>query len=144
MLLLKDGTTNYADDNTPYSRRNGIHNVIYGLEQASDILSKWFIGNNLKTNLDKYHVLFGETTETQLIVENVPNASSSCEKLLGIKIDQKRSFESHADSLCKKTVKNSMHGTDDLFFKVETKKIIIKRIYYSPILLCTSYLDVLF
>ena len=37
MLLLKDGTTNYAGDNTPYSRGNGIHNVIYGLEQASDI-----------------------------------------------------------------------------------------------------------
>ena len=64
MLLLKDGTTNYAGDNTPYSRGNGIHNVIDGLEQASDILSKWFIGNNLKTNLDKYHVLFSETTGT--------------------------------------------------------------------------------
>ena len=109
MLLLKDGTTNYADDNTSYSRGNRIHNVIYGLEQASDILSKWFIGNNLKTNLDKYHVIFNETTETQLIVENVPTASSSCEKLLGIKIDQKLSFESHAHSICKKTVKNSMH-----------------------------------
>ena len=40
--------------------------------------------------------------------------------------------------------KTQCTGTDDLFFKVQTKKIIIRRIYYSPILLCTSYLDVLF
>ena len=72
------------------------------LERASYILSKWFIDNYLKANPDKYHVLLSETSETQLIVENVPIASSSCEKLLGIKIDQKLSLEPHVDSLCKK------------------------------------------
>ena len=102
MFLLEDGSANYADDNTPYSTGNGIHNIISDLEQASDILSKWFIDNYLKANPDKYHVLLSETSETQLIVENVPIASSCCEKLLGIKIDQKLSFEPHVDSLCKK------------------------------------------
>ena len=43
------------------------------------------------------------SSDTQLTVENVPVASSSCEKLLGIKIDQKLSFEPHVESLCKKT-----------------------------------------
>ena len=43
MFLPKDGIANYADDNTPYSTGNGIHNVIFDLEQALDILSKWFI-----------------------------------------------------------------------------------------------------
>ena len=102
MFLPIDGNANYADDNTPYSTGNGIQNVMSDLEQASDILSKWFIDNYLKANPDKYHVLLNETSETQLIVENVPIASSSCEKLLGIKIDQKLSFEPHVDSLCKK------------------------------------------
>ena len=110
MFLPIDGIANYADDNTPYSTGNGIHNVMFDLEQASDILSKWYIDNCLKANPDKYHVLLSETPETQLIEENVPIASSSCEKLLGIK----------------------------------TKKIIIKHIYYNPILLCISYLDVSF
>ena len=81
MFLPIDGVANYADDdNTPYSTGNGIHNVMSDLEQASDILSKWFIGNYLKANGDKYHVLLSETSETQLIVKNVPTASSSCEK----------------------------------------------------------------
>ena len=77
MFLPIDGVANYADDNTLYSTGNGIHNVMSDLEQASDILSKWFIDNCLKANPDKYYVLLSETHETQLIVENVPIASSS-------------------------------------------------------------------
>ena len=102
MFLTRNSITNYADDNTPYSAGTGIHNIISDLEQASDILSKWFMDNYLKANPDKYHVLLSETSETQLIVQNVPIASSCCEKLLGIKIDHKLSFEPHVESLCKK------------------------------------------
>ena len=65
-------------------------------------MSKSFIDNYLKANLDKYHVLHCETSETQLIVKDVPISSSCCEKLLGIKINQKVSFEPHVQSLCKK------------------------------------------
>ena len=93
MFSPKNDIANYADDNTPYN--------ISDLEQASDILSKWLQDNYLRANPDKYHVL-SETSETQLIVKNVPIASSCCEKLLGIKIDHKLSFEPHVESLCKK------------------------------------------
>ena len=41
-----------------------IHNIISDLEQASDILSKWFVDNYLKSNPGKYHVLLSETSET--------------------------------------------------------------------------------
>ena len=68
MFLPKDGIAKYADDNTPYSTGTGIDNIIYDLEQASDILSKWFMNNYLKANPEKYHVLLSETSETQLIV----------------------------------------------------------------------------
>ena len=85
MFLPKDDITNYADDKTPCSKGKGIHNIISDLEQVSEILSKWFIDNYLKANPDKYHVLLSETSETQLIVKNVPTASSCCEKLLEIK-----------------------------------------------------------
>ena len=102
MFLPKNGIANYVDYNTPYSTGANIHNIIPNLEQASDILPKWFQDNYLKTNPDKYHVLLSKTSETQLIVKNVPIASSCCEKLLGIKIDHKLSFEPHVESLCKK------------------------------------------
>ena len=102
MFLPKNGIANYADGNTPYSTSSGIHNIISDLEQASDILSNWFQDNYLKANPGKYHVLVSETSETQLIVKNVPVASSCCEKLLGIKVDYKLSFEPRVESLCKK------------------------------------------
>ena len=108
-VTSKDDIGNYTDDKTPYSTGNRIHNIISELGQASDILTKWFIDNYSKANPNKHHVLLSGASDIQLIVENVPVASSSCEKLLGIKIDPKLSFESHVESLCKKPVKNSMH-----------------------------------
>ena len=99
---MQNGIANYADDNTPYSTGTGIHNIISHLEQASDISSKWFQDNYLKASPDIYHVVLNETCETQLIVNKVPIAKSCCEKLLGIKIDHKLSFEPHVELLCKK------------------------------------------
>ena len=58
--------------------------------------------NYLKTNPDKYHVLLSKTSPTQLIVKHIPIASSWCERLLGVKIDQKLSFEPHVELICKK------------------------------------------
>ena len=65
MFLPKDGIANYANYNTPYSTGTGIHNIMSDLEQASNILSKWFMDNYLKANPYKYHVLLSETSETQ-------------------------------------------------------------------------------
>ena len=101
MFLTKDGA-DYVDDNSAYSVGNRIHNIISDLEQASDFLQKQFIDTYLKVNPNKYHVLLRETSETQLIVTNVTIASRSCEKLFGIKIDQKLSFERYIESPCKK------------------------------------------
>ena len=72
MFLPKDSIANYADDNTPYSTGTEIHNIISDLEQTSEILSKWFMDNYLKANPDKFHVLLSETSETQLMVQNIP------------------------------------------------------------------------
>ena len=79
MFLPENGIANYADDNTPYSTGTGIHSTISDLDQAIGILLKWFQYNSLKANPDKYHVLLTETSETQLIVKNVPIANSYCE-----------------------------------------------------------------
>ena len=129
----------------PIRNRYRNYNIISDLEHASDILSNWFLDNYLKANPDKYHVFLSETSETQLISKIFPIASSCCEKLLWIKVDHKLSFEPHVESLCKKSQsKTQCIGTDALFLKVQTTKIIIKRIYYSPFLLSTSCLDVSF
>lgn len=60
MFLPKGSNANYAGDNTPYSTFENIDNIIIDLEQAPNILSKWFIDKYIKTNPDKYLVLFSE------------------------------------------------------------------------------------
>ena len=86
--------------------------------------------------MDKYHALLSETSETQLIVKNVPIASSCCEKLLGIKIDHKLSFEPHVESLCKKASQKLNALASSLKFK--QKKLLLNafvtfQFSYAPV-----------
>ena len=66
-------------------------------------LSKWFIHNYPKASPDKYDILLTDKSETQVIVENVSIPVGNFERLLGIKIVKKFSFEPHIQ------VENSMH-----------------------------------
>ena len=47
----------YADDNTPYVIADNIDGVIKSLEEASEILFKWFNDNLMKINANKYYML---------------------------------------------------------------------------------------
>ena len=68
----------------------------------SDTLLKWFINNLLKTNPDKSHFYTNSAQEIQINIGGMAIFNSTCEKLLGIHIDNKLTFESHVRSLCKK------------------------------------------
>ena len=43
----------YADDNTPYVITDNVDRVIKSLEEASEILFKWFNDNLMRINADK-------------------------------------------------------------------------------------------
>ena len=45
----------YANDNTPYVNVDNIDGVIKSLEEASEILFKWFNDNLMKVNAHKCH-----------------------------------------------------------------------------------------
>ena len=80
----------YADDNTPYTSEG---EVIQKLELIINNLFEWFKNNHMKGNADKCHLL---------VTRDFDVKNSREEKLLGVKIDTKFSFENHASSLCKK------------------------------------------
>ena len=74
----------------------------------------------------KYHALLSKTSEIQLIIESHPIASSCCEKLLGVKIDQKILFEPHVESLCKNPVKNiNAVARIESFLKFKQRKLLL-------------------
>ena len=65
----------------------------------SDTLFKWFTDNLLKTNPEKSHFLTNFAQEIQTNIGGMAISNSKCEKLLGIHIDNKLTFEPHACSL---------------------------------------------
>ena len=68
------------------------------------ILRKWFHENHMVLNPGKCHyiVIGDDDPSHKRILNNNEIASSNEEKLLGILLDSKLSFDSHITSLCKK------------------------------------------
>ena len=78
----------YVDDNTPYVIAYNIDGVIKYLEEASEILFKWFNDNLMKINADKCHLLV--------------STDNTFKTKIGVEFDHKLSFDHHISELCKK------------------------------------------
>ena len=75
----------YAKDNTPYASADTIDEFIKRLETASVKLFKWFTGNQMKVNQDKYHLIVSKNGKISIGLFEIKN--TNCEKLLEIKVD---------------------------------------------------------
>ena len=96
---------NYADDNIPYlSLKNvgEVWEVLNGLENVLSNLFQWFTENKLKGNASKSHLPInsGENVHVNKGTSQIKNIN--WEKLLGIDIDCKLSFENHINQICSK------------------------------------------
>ena len=94
----------YADDNTPFAMGGSSElEVINLIKGAAESLTLWFRNNCMKVNPDKFHLLLRDKKSHQVDISN-ENLSSTCsEKFLGIKNDNKLTFEERVERLCKKT-----------------------------------------
>ena len=63
---------------------------------------KWFSDNQMKGNTDKCHLLLSKNESSEIHIGDSIIESSTCEKLLGIKIDSKLRFDDHIQDLCNK------------------------------------------
>ena len=98
----------YADDKTLYASSSNLDTVIKKLEESTNDLFQWFRNNHMKANADKCHVLVTGNYEVSANINKFGTESSKKEKLLGISIDTRLSFEHHITSLCKK-VSQKLH-----------------------------------
>ena len=104
LFLIADDVndTNYADDNTIYKEHEKIDDLITSLRDAAEKLFKWFSDNQMKENTDKCHLLLSKDESSEIHIGDSIIESSTCEKLLGIKIDSKLRFDDHIQDLCNK------------------------------------------
>ena len=91
--------TKYADDNTPHSTNINLNKVLHDLEK---FLFEWFTDNILMANPEKSHLLTNSAQEIQIKVGGLAIFNTKCEKLLGIHIDKKLTYEPHVRSPYKK------------------------------------------
>ena len=106
LLFIQDSDIcNYADDTTIYTCNKNLDDIVHKLENDCTIALKWFADNFMKLNADKCHLLvLGQRCDDPVTVRigsaNVVNSYE--EKLLGVQIDSKLSFENHVSKLCQK------------------------------------------
>ena len=105
-LFENTDVCNMADDTTPYSCDMDISNVIRNLEEDTAAAILWFDANNMILNQGKCHFLMSSIkTSVEHFYIKVGEEiiwESSEEKLLGLMIDNKLSFNQYLMNICKK------------------------------------------
>ena len=92
----------YADDNNLCDAGNTIEDVISSLQKLSKKFFKWFSDNQMQGNSGKCHLIISTNEPAKIQIGEFLIASTNCEKLLGIKIDSKLSFDKLMKTICKK------------------------------------------
>ena len=85
----------------PVSGKN-IDEVVKFLEEPSRVIFKWSSDNQFQANASKCHVLLSTDEHVQVKIGTAQIKNSSSEKLLGVTIDAKLSFEKHIEQICAK------------------------------------------
>ena len=101
--MCKADFASYGDDNTPYVSGESIDGVIKSLEDDSINLFKWFLDKQMKANSDKCQLITRKQSCINLKIGNINIKNSTCEKLLGVKIDNKLNVNEHLDGIIKRT-----------------------------------------
>ena len=105
LSLMDTDICNNADETTLYACDKNLNNVIARLENDSSITIQWFADNFMKLNTNKCHLLILGKSSYQQVKYNVGDSiieNSEEDRLLGVVIDKKLSFETHISKLFKK------------------------------------------
>ena len=117
-LLISDTNfSSYAEDNNIYiyNSGNSIDDVISSLQESAEKFLRWFSHNQIEENTDKCHLIVN-TKPTEIGVGESQIKNSKCEKLFGIKIDNKQNFDTYVKGLCKKA-NDKLRATPYMFLE---------------------------
>ena len=80
LIMENIDIASYPDDNTPYTTRNSMEEVIQKLENAAKMLFEWFSDSQMKANPDKCHFLSNSNSQVSLTIETQKLKNSKFEK----------------------------------------------------------------
>ena len=102
----------YADDTNIFVTGTNINNMIDCLNNNISLLVRWLNSNKLSLNISKTHyVIFPPgrkdiTTVKNPLIRGTPVERSTCTKFLGVKLDDKLSFNYHIQHIKMKIAKS--------------------------------------
>ena len=132
LFLLLD-IANYADDNSPFSVAPTIPQVLSELQAETQNLLNWIRNNGLKANPDKFHLLLSDPSkEHYMNIDNFVLQNSQYEKLLGVTIDSKFTFNEHVKGICTKA-SQKLHALSRVsnFMSLHQRKTVMKTFIVS-------------
>ena len=136
-ILEEIDIASFADDTTPYAIGNSVDEIRNLLENTSKKLFKWFSDNQMKANPDKCHFLMSSDENINLIIEDQAISNSKCQKLLGIKNDNKLSFNEHLDEMCKKAgQKLNALARLTPFMNIRKRRVLLNAFFISQFSYC--------
>ena len=135
---------NYTDDNSPSACEGDIKTVLGKLEEDSSIPINWIRYNGLKANSDKFHLLLRDHDEDHLIrVANFTIQNSKSEKLLGIRLDNGMTFDSHVSEICNRA-SQKLHALSRVcrFVGPTQRNILMQAFIHTQFGYCPLVMDV--
>ena len=114
----------YADDNTIYQSGNNIDDAINGLQVSAEKRFLWSTDNQMKGKTGKCYFIVCTNNSQEIQVRESLIKRSNCEKLLGVNIDYKLTFDNHVNNLSKKA-NNKLRALTRAtsYMNIEKKKI---------------------
>ena len=102
-LIEKTHICNFAGDNTIYSCAKSVNDVIENLQSDLKVALKSFKDNQMMANPGKsqFMILWKNTINKSIVINNKTIESSKSVKLLGLTIDNKLNFGIHINNISK-------------------------------------------
>ena len=114
-----------------------LHDLQRKVESESLILFEWFHDIYLKANSGKSYAMLTTDNKLKINVKGIPISNEKIVKLLGVTVDNKLSFESHLNLVCKK-VSQKLHALARVSKFISKKKlrVIMKAFIMSQFSYC--------
>ena len=99
----------YANDTQIFSSSYNANELVIKLSSDLSHVRNWLIENRLQRHPFKSKLMFtgssynlnNENTEQPVVINNIAVSRTDTHKYLGVKIDEKISWDSHIDMICK-------------------------------------------
>ena len=137
LFISESNVANDADDTTLYACEKNLYDVQRKLESESLMLFEWFHDNYLKANSGKSHFVLTTDNKLKINVKGSAISNEKIVKLLVVTVENKLSFESRLNLVCKK-VSQKLHALARVSKFISKKKlrVIMKAFIMSQFSYC--------